>query len=104
MAEPRNQGFYTRWGLRREGFGGGAQIGGPGGVDRADGDHDPDRLFGSEGRAAQLQVRLGEETVFLGRVARPAGGDDVLPDVLTPSGAGDHVVDVLGRGAAVLAA
>src|SRR5262249_14812350 len=82
----------------------GAEGGGPGGVDGADGHHDPDRLLGSERRPAELQVRLRQQPVLLRRVAGPAGGNDVLPDVLTPPGAGDHVVDVLRRGAAVLAA
>src|SRR5215217_8420155 len=44
-----------------------------------------------------------EQAVLLLAVAAPAGGDHVLPDVETATGAGHHVVDVLGSLAAVLA-
>src|SRR5205823_9877454 len=64
----------------------------------------PRQLLGRGRLAAQGQADLVEEPVFLLGVARPAGGHHVLPDVLTAAAAGNDVVDVLGMGAAVLAA
>src|SRR5437763_8995060 len=80
------------------------EVGLPVGVHRADGHDDPRELLGRRGRAAQGEADLVEEAVLLLGVARPAGGDDVLPDVLATPAAGDDVVDVLGRRTAVLAA
>src|SRR5207248_1451690 len=68
----------------------------PGRVNGAHRDDDPDRLAGGIRGSPQGEVGLGQEPVFLLRIARPARGDDVLPHVFTTSGPWDHVVDVFG--------
>jgi hypothetical protein len=42
------------------------------------------------------------QSVLLAGVAAPAGGDDVVPDVEATPAPGHHVIDALGRAAAVL--
>ena len=58
----------------------------------------------ARGAGAEAEARLGEEAVLLAGVAGPARRDDVVPGVRAAAGAGHHVVDVLGRPVAVLAA
>jgi len=52
----------------------------------------------------QHETRLLEEAIFLGRVASPARGHDVVPSVQAAATFRDHVVDVLRWSAAVLTA
>ena len=59
---------------------------------------------GSRGGRRRREADLGEEAVLLAGVARPARRHHVVPGVRAATGAGHHVVDVLGRPVAVLAA
>ncbi len=59
---------------------------------------------GRRGRGAKDHPDLVREPVLLAGVAPAAGRDHVLPRVETPPAPRDHVVEVLGRRAAVLAA
>ena len=62
----------------------------------ADG-HDHPRQLARRGRVAgQAHAGLVGRAVPLAQVARPAGGGDVLPDVLAAAAAGQHVVDRVG--------
>src|SRR4051795_12574443 len=66
-------------------------------------EREPESVGGRERLAGQPHAGLGQQVVLLLRVASTAGGDDVLPDVLSAAGAGDHVIEVLRRRRAVLA-
>ena len=82
----------------------GREVGLPVGVDRPRAGDDPEAGLRFAGRVREPQPRLGEQAVLLARVARPARRHDVVPGVRAAAGARHHVVDVLGRPVAVLAA
>src|SRR2546425_9394289 len=73
----------------------------PAGLDLAKGQAEAVRR--SEGLAMQMETRLLRRSVHLLRVAAAASRDHVLPHVKATPGAREHVVEVLGRGPAVLA-
>src|SRR5439155_8866106 len=62
----------------------------------------PDLLPGSGRLAPELHPGFCGQAVLLAGVAGFACSDDVLPRVRAASGPRDHVIDVLGAGAAVL--
>src|SRR5262245_59396932 len=79
----------------------GSEVALPFGLDAPD--REPEDVLRGGGPPLQGHARVAREAVLLARVAAPAGGDDVVPGVLAAAGPRDDVIDVLRRGAAVLA-
>jgi hypothetical protein len=76
----------------------------PLGVDTIDRDHDPNALMRGLGRVLETKAHLRHAAVLFAGVTGAAGSDDVVPGVRAPATTRDHMVDILGRSAAILAA
>src|SRR5881628_3008215 len=77
------------------------QVGLPAGLDLAEREAEP--VGGRERLTMQVEPGFLRRPVHLLRVAPPARGDDVLPYMQPAARAREHVIEVLGRGTAVLA-